>query len=849
MSDEHNENNEDSHEEPTEANESDSADAGEDKSAELGNRLRERIKKGSARAEKLEKLEKKGKATKKKGGDADDDGVKAPAAKGEGLSTENDDYVLEELASAGADRGAPEDPEIEDSGEADGEGMPIDRETRTSHDDDYDGGPNDGASVDADTSVEFGESPDSGRYSGLDEEDEDDDAEKAPEASEPAESDDGAGFEEIGPDDEDDDRNPDITLGSTDREEDDVSAPEDDRAQAADVHGATDDEDDVEAEDDADGAGVPNPDERILPVERDHVEDLLGELGEIAGGSGLKSLEKEVTEERIPALQQGQMSVVVLGEFNHGKSTVVNALLGEPILPTGITPTTAVITHLVYGEEPMAAVKAPRGGDKRVIEYDEMAEQIRRVEEEEGNEPDYVEIAYPNELLSDSLVLVDTPGVNDISQQKVEITYGYVPKADVVIYVLDATQVLKKSEVTFIRDRLLKANRDRIIFVLGKTDALSDEDVGEVESYARERLAELIGPVELFGFSARQALEAQERGDEPSDDFKEFKRYLLKFLRDHKAYILLDSALGGGLRIAGLLEQNLAIKKQGYLLEKEELDKRINKVKSKLKESRRLISENLEHIDERIGGIAATARHNLETFVEEFEEKLPQQIERAEAKDIKLYLSAWIQDAFKQWLEEEGERVAENLEELAEEVIEITNESMRETVATLREELGLQGQLDLDVDTMAYDVSVFSLGALGLSAFLFGAVIVGSILTAASPLLALFFKGKVDEKIKERAREEGLRAIEEASEQIEKELLDVIYDYGDRLKDFVENAGDRLYSQITEALAQVQREMDSKRDREELAREVEHRLDSTRRVAKHLESARERLEDAVDMDE
>ncbi|MFW5967810.1 MAG: dynamin family protein, partial [Persicimonas sp.] len=494
----------------------------------------------------------------------------------------------------------------------------------------------------------------------------------------------------------------------------------------------------------------------VLPVKKDHVEDMLVELAEIAEESGLNSLAAEVREDRIPTLREGRMSVVVLGEFNHGKSTVVNSLLGEEILPTGITPTTAVITHLVHGDEPAAALQPPRGGDRVEVAYEEMGEAIRH-EEQEGEEPEYVEIQYPNELLEDSLILVDTPGVNDISRQKVEITYGYVPKADVIVYVLDATQVLKKSEITFIKDRLLKANRDRIIFVLGKTDALSDEDVGEVESYARERLEGLIGDVELFAFSGREALRAQKEGKAPPEDFSKFREYLLGFLRENKAYILVDSALGSGLRIAGLLEQNLAIKKQGYLLERKELEERITKVERKLEQSRQLIAENIDHIEESIGGIAATARHNLRTFVEEFKETLPQQIERAEARDVKLYLSAWIQDSFKEWLEEEGERVADNLEELAEEVIEITNQSMRETVGVLREELGLRDKLDLEVDTIAYDVSVFALGTVGLSVLLFANALVGGLLALTAPVLAVFFKGRVDEKVKERAREEGLR--------------------------------------------------------------------------------------------
>lgn len=652
-----------------------------------------------------------------------------------------------------------------------------------------------------------------------------------------------------------DDTSPHIVLGGSQKEQpgaDDVSEDEVRQENASEAKQKSENE--SKATDDADSeakdpaspelTNVEKPaksDGPLLAVSREHVEDLLVELAEISEQSGLNQLAKEVRTERIPSFKDGRMSVVVLGEFNHGKSTVVNALLGEEILPTGITPTTAVITHLVHGDEPRAVIQAPRDGGRTEVDYDKMGAAIKH-EEDSGTEPEYVEIQYPNELLADSLVLVDTPGVNDISRQKVEITYGYVPKADVILYVLDATQVLKKSEVTFIKDRLLKANRDRIIFVLGKTDALSPEDLREVEAYARERLKALIGPVELFAFSGREALSAQQAGTPAPKAFTEFREYLLEFLRKNKALILLDSALGGGLRIAGLIEQNLAIKKQGYLLEKEELEKRITRVEVKLEQSRQLIAENIDHINESIGGIAATARHNLRTFVDEFQTALPQQIERAETRDVKLYLAAWVQDSFKEWLEAEGDQIAYKLEGLAEEVIEITNESMRETVGMLRDELGLGDQLDLDVDTIAYDVSVFALGTLGVSAFfIFANALVGGLLTLSAPILALFLKGKIDTKVKERAREEGARVIAEVGEKVEEELLRVIYEYGQSLEKFVENAGDRLYSQIQEVLAQVQTDVASERDRGELVAEADERLKATRRVAALLESGRAKL--------
>ncbi len=585
-------------------------------------------------------------------------------------------------------------------------------------------------------------------------------------------------------------------------------------------------------------AQAPKPAE--LPVTEAHVADLLGEIAEIAQHCGLHSFSREIAQERLPALRKGRVTLVVLGEFNHGKSTVVNALLGDDVLPMGITPTTAVITHLVYGDAPVVTVKPPNEGAPYTIDYDTMDDAVRD-SGAEGEEPEYIEIAYPNPVLQQSLVLVDTPGVNDISRQKVEITYGYVPRADVILYVLDATQVLKKSEVTFIRDRLLKANRERILFVLNKVDALSPEDVLEVEQYARERLEALIGPVELFSFSGRLALKAQQQGAPLPEPFSRFRDALLGFLNEQRAFIILDSALAGGQRVSGMLQQNLAIKRQGYSLEQAELQRRIDAVRQKLKASRRLIAENVDHIDQRISGLAATARHNLRLFTEQFTEQLPVEIERAEAGDLKRYLPTWIQESFKSWLEDEGAELARSLEELAEEIIQITNESLKDAVESYRQEFGLGSDLNMEVDTVAYDVGVFALGAFGLSMLLFANVLVGSLLTIAAPVLAFFLKEKVDVRVKERAREEGVKAIETASQKLEEEILRVIHDYGDRLKQFVETAGDRLYRQVEEALQQVQQETAGEVDREALLRDVEQNLLAAQRLHKVITLSREKL--------
>src|SRR5450432_2985679 len=80
------------------------------------------------------------------------------------------------------------------------------------------------------------------------------------------------------------------------------------------------------------------------------------QLAEVADGGGMVPLARDIRTTRIPKLEAERFHLVVLGEFNHGKSTFVNALLGVDVLPTGITPTTASINHVVWAQNPTARV-------------------------------------------------------------------------------------------------------------------------------------------------------------------------------------------------------------------------------------------------------------------------------------------------------------------------------------------------------------------------------------------------------------------------------------------------------------------------------------------------------------
>src|SRR6185503_18597281 len=214
------------------------------------------------------------------------------------------------------------------------------------------------------------------------------------------------------------------------------------------------------------------------------------QLAELADSVGMITLARDIRTTRVPKLEDERFHLVVLGEFNHGKSTFVNALLGADVLPTGITPTTAAINHVVWAAAPRARAVLEAGGE---VQLDPKAlNDWVTVEGRRAAEVRFVEVGYPAAILEDKVTLVDTPGVNDLNEQRAEITYEYVPRADAVIFLLDAGQALKESERAFLASRLLERSRDRLIFVIGKIDLLTPPELDDVEEYVRNHLSKIV---------------------------------------------------------------------------------------------------------------------------------------------------------------------------------------------------------------------------------------------------------------------------------------------------------------------------------------------------------------------
>jgi GTP-binding protein EngB required for normal cell division len=229
--------------------------------------------------------------------------------------------------------------------------------------------------------------------------------------------------------------------------------------------------------------------------------------------------------------------LVVAGEYNAGKSTFINALLGDEVFAMGDLPTTRVISILRHGEP-----GAPEPKGEHTLVY-----------------------RYSLDVLRD-LEIVDTPGTNSIERMEEEITRGFVPRADLVLFVTSLLQPLTASELGFL-SHIREWGKKVICVVNGVDRRNSDEQIDRVREYlVRETTARLGGPAPTVYFvSALRALRrkvAAKQGDtgadapDPRDEFTALERYLVETLREtERVRLKLLSPLGV---LRHVLERNFA---------------------------------------------------------------------------------------------------------------------------------------------------------------------------------------------------------------------------------------------------------------------------------------------------
>jgi len=312
----------------------------------------------------------------------------------------------------------------------------------------------------------------------------------------------------------------------------------------------------------------------------------LDTLARLALEAGLEHLaaEARLLEARV---RDGRFFVACIGQFKRGKSSLINALLGESVLPIGVAPVTTVVTVVRHGPRRGARVRFAAGDGQDVSPSDLGTYVTEELNPENVKAVTAVEVSMPCALLATGMCLVDTPGIGSVFAGNTEATRAFVPHVDAALVVLGADPPISADELALVEE--IARQCPHLLFVMNKADKLTDAEREEATEFTRRVLAERAGRRDalLFEVSATEHLAGQgpERGWSALVD-------ALKTLARQSGSLLVRTAEKRGLvLLAGRLRHHLDEEIGALLRPVEESERRVAQLKALVTEAERSLND------------------------------------------------------------------------------------------------------------------------------------------------------------------------------------------------------------------------------------------------------------------
>ncbi|MDE7302271.1 MAG: dynamin family protein [Oscillospiraceae bacterium] len=319
------------------------------------------------------------------------------------------------------------------------------------------------------------------------------------------------------------------------------------------------------------------------------------QLKEYSEDIGLVHTAKSIGE-TVEKVANDHFEVAIVGEFKRGKSTLINALLGQEVLPADVLPATATLNRVTYSETPYVMVEYKNGGTERV-DINKLADYVTKLSYESELKAETVKQAtvyYDTSFCKNNVDIIDTPGLND-DEQMTNVTLSILPEIDAAVFVISANSPFSQFEKEFLEKKMLSSDMGRIIFAVNCFGTFSKEDedriVETVEkrigSYVMEKAKAVmgedskefavykrkIGKPKVIGVYAKKALMAKESGNAAmleESNFPTFEKVLETMLTQERGVITLQILANKIISSGSELINSIIIRENSLMMETDE---------------------------------------------------------------------------------------------------------------------------------------------------------------------------------------------------------------------------------------------------------------------------------------
>ena len=426
-------------------------------------------------------------------------------------------------------------------------------------------------------------------------------------------------------------------------------------------------------------------------------DGLFGIISQLDGA--VRDVTSKSLSETRTKLEEEAFNLVVLGQFKRGKSTFINALLGESILPTAIIPLTSVVTILRYGPELRVQMEYLNGRLEQIDLADLPAFITERGNPQNKKAVKEVTVFYPSQYLKGGVRIIDTPGAGSVYSHNTEAAYAYLPYVDAGIFVVSVDPPLSRSEHQFLKD--VREFVDKVFFVLNKVDQVSDSDRQESLEFTTRVIEEEVGAgkARIYPLSARWALEGKQTEDDhllKRSLLPEFETQLLDFLAREKGRVFLQSVANNLLKLVCDETISFQLEQEAIKLPLLELTARIERFEHEMKAIEKDRENNQFLLKGHLGKIISGLDEEISGFKREKSPALQKELKEKYLElvncggglreQLEQFVFDGIRETFNPWRQQLAEKMSSRLEEAHGEFARKINEII-ERILTLTSDI------------------------------------------------------------------------------------------------------------------------------------------------------------------